>query len=700
MSGVVTEIIGKETVSKAAEDAKNALSKMGEDSKGIFDKITLTAGDVVNAVKGIANTVSEFVNAYATQEKAVNSLNSAIELSGKAGEYSSKGLQELASQLQAMTGIGDETTIQLEAMLVATGRSDEEIRKMITAAANYSAATGKDFKTIVEDLDKSFSGSARTLAQFNPEIKALSKEELEAGAAVDVLLKKYDGFAAKMSGSTSTSLAVFNAAMGDVKESIGQAIVPAILPILQEAVPFLQNVVIPAFQSLAPTVSEIATTIKDLIVAFVDAIKPWLDAFAQYWKDTLGPNIKAIIDIIKNVLGLLSAIFKGDWATVWNDAKKIVQDVIDIIGNSLKGPADLAKRLWDGIKAAWASAWDGLKLAVKGPIDAIIGFFKPVLDAVNTVIGGIEKAVQWVSGEHRTGKWLLDKNNKIIGEYIAGADGTETLKRYASGTPGAKPGWALVGEEGPELVYFNGGETVVPNHKIGGYAEGTLRGGGAVDALDIGGGDDLSWLTQLMEAVKPIVDQFTALISPLSSIKEILNPLQTIFSAMMDVLGPLINTILAPIVGILRIVGTTLGAMIAPILSALGPIIKIIGDAFVWLYNNVIRPFANAIIWVGNAIYNGIAKAINFLLGWLGVHMEEKSMTAGQLAEITQTDLVTASAAGAGGTTGASARYEKPRDITVNVTVETSALVGTDGISEFALIIGRELKAAGVLGLS
>jgi hypothetical protein len=36
----------------------------------------------------------------------------------------------------------------------------------------------------------------------------------------------------------------------------------------------------------------------------------------------------------------------------------------------------------------------------------------------------------------------------------------------------------------------------------------------------------------------------------------------------------------------------------------------------------------------------------------------------------------------------------------VYVTVNTDALVGSDGISEFALIIGRELKSAGVLGVT
>jgi SLT domain-containing protein len=46
-------------------------------------------------------------------------------------------------------------------------------------------------------------------------------------------------------------------------------------------------------------------------------------------------------------------------------------------------------------------------------------------------------------------------------------------RKYASGTTGAAAGWALVGERGPELVSMRGGETVIPNHALRGYASGT-----------------------------------------------------------------------------------------------------------------------------------------------------------------------------------------------------------------------------------
>lgn len=45
--------------------------------------------------------------------------------------------------------------------------------------------------------------------------------------------------------------------------------------------------------------------------------------------------------------------------------------------------------------------------------------------------------------------------------YPGGTPGSSTGRGYAVGTNSAEPGFALVGENGPELVYFNGGEQVM-----------------------------------------------------------------------------------------------------------------------------------------------------------------------------------------------------------------------------------------------
>jgi hypothetical protein len=51
---------------------------------------------------------------------------------------------------------------------------------------------------------------------------------------------------------------------------------------------------------------------------------------------------------------------------------------------------------------------------------------------------------------------------------MRGSSGLGSGHGYAFGTASASPGWAMVGERGPEMVRFRGGERVIPHNRLGG----------------------------------------------------------------------------------------------------------------------------------------------------------------------------------------------------------------------------------------
>lgn len=59
---------------------------------------------------------------------------------------------------------------------------------------------------------------------------------------------------------------------------------------------------------------------------------------------------------------------------------------------------------------------------------------------------------------------IQDIHGKTIAIHVRGEGGKTTA--YASGTNSARRGVALVGEDGPEMVRFGGGEQVVPTHEL------------------------------------------------------------------------------------------------------------------------------------------------------------------------------------------------------------------------------------------
>ena len=100
------------------------------------------------------------------------------------------------------------------------------------------------------------------------------------------------------------------------------------------------------------------------------------------------------------------------------------------------------------------SVWESFGDAALGVLDRIADkLLNDVLDAVFQVSG----AGGGVGGAGLLG-WLFGGGAK--------ADPWAGLRGYANGTNSARPGVAWVGERGPELVRFKGGEEVIPNHRI------------------------------------------------------------------------------------------------------------------------------------------------------------------------------------------------------------------------------------------
>jgi hypothetical protein len=146
-----------------------------------------------------------------------------------------------------------------------------------------------------------------------------------------------------------------------------------------------------------------------------------------------------------------------------------------------------------------AQAWDMARMVLK--VYGNVGLAHREFDAFNAQMG-ISKGVSdtlWADMITKSGamKSQVQANLAAVQQAISNLHGktvtvnVETIQSmitvpgsgggwhppmargYASGTSGAASGWAWVGEAGPELVRFRGGETVIPNSVARGYAGGT-----------------------------------------------------------------------------------------------------------------------------------------------------------------------------------------------------------------------------------
>lgn len=188
-----------------------------------FSSIGVAAGAAVGAIKKINDVVSETTNLYKEQIKAERQLETAAKNNPYLDETSVDQLKDFASAMQKVSNVGDEELIPMMAELAAAGRTQDEIQNIMSAALDVSASGMMSLDSAVSALNKTFSGTAGQLGNQIAGLKDLTKEELAAGKAVDIVADKFKGMAA----ATVDTAAQLKNMKGDFKEAIGEFTLPS-----------------------------------------------------------------------------------------------------------------------------------------------------------------------------------------------------------------------------------------------------------------------------------------------------------------------------------------------------------------------------------------------------------------------------------------------------------------------------------------
>lgn len=185
-----------------------------------FNAVGKALGLVKSAFSAVTDAVNDTINAYNTQTAAEKQLEAAAKNNPYLSDYSVDQLKKYASELQSISTVGDEELLPMMAQLAAAGRTQAEIQDIMAASLDISASGAMSFESAVKNLNKTFSGLSGELGEVNPQIKALSAEELKNGEAVKVLQKQYSGIAKTVADSTG-GWQQFKNTWGDLKEIIG-----------------------------------------------------------------------------------------------------------------------------------------------------------------------------------------------------------------------------------------------------------------------------------------------------------------------------------------------------------------------------------------------------------------------------------------------------------------------------------------------
>ena len=322
-------IAAKDAATKPLGNVGKAMGKLKGFAGTAFKAIGAAA---LAAGAAIAAFAAQAIVAAAEDEKATIRLNAALKARGYEMDQLGPKIDE---QIKAMARLGF-TDDDVRAGLEIGSRffkNQNNLLKANAVAANISAATGKDLASVMMALGKGAQGSTRGLLALGIEV--------EKGAKLKDILRladeKYLGVAEEVANSTSGKFAAAQIRFNEAIESFGSKL----LPMVNEALAFLTEKALPAFEGLMEELGPIFTNLVD------NYVRPLVDSVGELF--AIFDNGEGSINLLTLALAPLQA------------ALTAIKVVIDLIVAGLKiigiGGGSAVTTARD--KAAAAAGYDG-----------------------------------------------------------------------------------------------------------------------------------------------------------------------------------------------------------------------------------------------------------------------------------------------------------------------------------------------------
>ena len=308
--------------------------------------VTAVISGIANAASGLFNTfVTDGIKAAQVQEQALNKVSTAMKQTGEFTQDAMDDMASWASQLQSVSTVGDETSLEMVALAKSFGLTNKEAKKVVETSVDLAAATGQDLKTAVEQVSGTFNGTTGRLGKLNPALKDLSKEALAGGAAVEILGKQFSGSAAAELETYAGKTTSMQNAFGDLTEEIGFLITQN--PALLSAFDGISDGISDVIKWIQNNKQEISSWISKGINIAIKAAGYLWDRLKLLWK-----GFSTLIDWIKPLVPVLGVVAKAI-GQVWNFVTNLRSGLIDMVGTGIAIALEGFESLVNGAIAAY-----------------------------------------------------------------------------------------------------------------------------------------------------------------------------------------------------------------------------------------------------------------------------------------------------------------------------------------------------------
>lgn len=374
-NGIDFVIGGKNQAAPALASTEKGLSRLEAGTKSLKTATTslmasmaplLAVLAAVKTVMAAVGGVKAANEAYDAQTESIKKLNSALAIRGAQG--ASAGMQQVAKDLEKLTGVSDQTTLalmqQAQSMGFATGAMDDAAK----AALGLAAATGKTAEQSLGDMKAALEGNFEAFHGLNPQIMYMRTNQEKLAA---VLAIANQGLAQQAADTTSVAGSGRRAdtAMGTLMETFGAIIAPIRVLIsagLQQLAETLTGMMAPAAEyatSVLENIGPIMDYVKEKVVQGINVV---IGAFT--FLEVILTNLGTVWDLVlayaeKTMLGIVGAVMHALTEVIPAYAMWFRENFVNLIRDAFNGAITIVQnagaKLGNMIKTVFAFVRSG-----------------------------------------------------------------------------------------------------------------------------------------------------------------------------------------------------------------------------------------------------------------------------------------------------------------------------------------------------
>jgi phage-related protein len=355
----------------ALDKAKIGLTAIGA---GIVGSLTGAAAAGFGALTaGLIDSTKEAMNSQSVQAQ----LNAVLESTGGKAGMTADAVNALSTEIQRLTPFEDEAVTSAQSMLLTFTNIGSDVFPQTTwAVTDMAQAMGMDLQNAAIMVGKALNDPVqgvtalrRVGVQLSDSQEELIKKLIETGdvaGAQKIILGELNtefGGSAEAAGKTfAGQLDRLKNSLGDVKETIGGAILPVLQQFAEKALQYLAS----------PEVQAGVQRIAQAIANFAQQVIAWLPQVIDW--------IRGAVDYLQNNHGVVVGILAGLGAAVVVFAVTVIQAMLPIMGTLAIA---MAVMLAVGAVAYLLyQAWTNNFLGIRDVVTQIWAAIVPVFDQV------------------------------------------------------------------------------------------------------------------------------------------------------------------------------------------------------------------------------------------------------------------------------------------------------------------------------